>query len=134
MKRWMGVTLMVLVVAGGRALGVGVLVPKDEKVPPLATKYLRVDARIDNQVARTVVEQVFQNSTNRDLEARYVFPLPADASVHVFAETGSGGINLDVPNAMLRRMSRDEIELEIGGGDARLEIDTGSGGITLRTR
>jgi hypothetical protein len=60
--------------------------------------------------------------------------LPADASVHVIAETGSGGINLDVPNAMLRRMSRDEIELEIGGGDARLEIDTGSGGITLRTR
>jgi hypothetical protein len=60
--------------------------------------------------------------------------LPADASVHVIAETGSGGINLDVPNAMLRRMSRDEIELEIGGGDARLQIDTGSGGITLRTR
>lgn len=60
--------------------------------------------------------------------------LPADASVHVVAETGSGGINLDVPNAMLRRMSRDKIELEIGGGDARLEIDTGSGGITLRTR
>jgi DUF4097 and DUF4098 domain-containing protein YvlB len=60
--------------------------------------------------------------------------MPTDASVHVFAETGSGGIDLDVPNAMLRRMSRDEIELEIGGGDARLEIDTGSGGITLRTR
>ncbi|UCC72509.1 MAG: DUF4097 family beta strand repeat protein [Gemmatimonadota bacterium] len=60
--------------------------------------------------------------------------LPADASVHIIAETGSGGINLDVPNAMLRRMSRDEVELEIGGGDARLEIDTGSGGITIRSR
>lgn len=60
--------------------------------------------------------------------------MPADASVRVFAETGSGGIDLDVPNAMLRRMSRDEIELEIGGGDAELRIDTGSGGITLRSR
>jgi hypothetical protein len=60
--------------------------------------------------------------------------LPTDASVRIFAETGSGGINLDVPNAMLRRMSRDEVELEIGAGDARLEIDTGSGGITIRSR
>jgi hypothetical protein len=60
--------------------------------------------------------------------------MPADASVSVIAETGSGGIDLDVPNAMLRRMSRDRVELEIGGGDARLEIDTGSGGITLRSR
>ena len=60
--------------------------------------------------------------------------MPADASVRIIAETGSGGIDLDIPNAMLRRMSRDEIALEIGGGDARLEIDTGSGGITLRSR
>ncbi len=60
--------------------------------------------------------------------------MPADASVRIIADTGSGGIDLDVPNAMLRRMSRDEVELEIGGGAARLEIDTGSGGITIRTR
>jgi len=85
MKRWMGMALIVLLVVGSRALGIGVLVPKDEKVPPLATKYLRVDATIENQMAKTVVEQVFQNSTNRDLEARYIFPLPAGASVRDFA-------------------------------------------------
>lgn len=60
--------------------------------------------------------------------------LPTDASVRVIAETGSGGIDLDVPNAMLRRMSRDKVELEIGGGQAKLAIDTGSGGIKIRNR
>jgi hypothetical protein len=60
--------------------------------------------------------------------------LPADASVRITAETGSGGIDLDVPNAMLRRMSRDEVELEIGDGRAHLTIDTGSGGIKIRNR
>lgn len=60
--------------------------------------------------------------------------LPADASVHIHAETGSGGISLDVPAAKLQRMSRDEVDLEIGDGRADLQIDTGSGGITIRTR
>ncbi|UCF19459.1 MAG: DUF4097 family beta strand repeat protein [Gemmatimonadota bacterium] len=60
--------------------------------------------------------------------------IPTDASVHVIAETGSGGFNLDVPDAQLRRMSRDHVEVEIGGGGARLEIETGSGSVTLRAR
>jgi hypothetical protein len=60
--------------------------------------------------------------------------IPANASVRIIADTGSGGIDLDVPNAILRRASRDHIELEIGAGDAALEIDTGSGGVKIRTR
>ncbi len=60
--------------------------------------------------------------------------MPSDASVRIIADTGSGGIDLDVPNAMLKKVSRDHIELELGGGSATLEIDTGSGGIKLRTR
>ena len=40
---------------------------------------------IDNQVATTRVEQVFVNHTNRDLEARYVFPLPKGAAIRDFA-------------------------------------------------
>lgn len=61
--------------------------------------------------------------------------LPSDASCRVIADTGSGGINLDVPNATLRRMSRDHVELEIGsGGGGSLEIDTGSGSITIEVR
>ena len=85
MRRGIWIGLIVLAVTAGHTLGVGVLVPKDKAVPPLAVKYLRVEAAIDDQVARTRVEQSFQNSTNRDLEANYVFPLPAGASVSDFA-------------------------------------------------
>ncbi len=60
--------------------------------------------------------------------------LPTDASVRITAETGSGGITLEVPNAMLRRMSRDRVELEIGDGRAHLQIDTGSGSIKISNR
>ncbi len=60
--------------------------------------------------------------------------LPQDASCRISADTGSGGIELDVPNAMLTRMSRDHVELSVGGGDGHLEIDTGSGSIRIRTR
>ncbi len=60
--------------------------------------------------------------------------LPANASVRIHAETGSGSIRLDLPSARLTRMSRDEVDLEIGGGAARMQIDTGSGGVNILTR
>jgi hypothetical protein len=60
--------------------------------------------------------------------------LPSDASCEIIADTGSGGIELDIPNATLSKLSRDRVELSVGGGDGRLEIDTGSGSIKLRTR
>jgi Ca-activated chloride channel family protein len=41
----------------------------------------RVRAVVRNGVAHTAVEEVFQNDTDRVLEGRYVFPLPADASI-----------------------------------------------------
>lgn len=65
---------------------------------------------------------------------RVTIIIPANASVRIHAETGSGGISLDIPAAKLKRMSRDEIDLEIGDGRALLEIDTGSGGVRLETR
>jgi hypothetical protein len=40
-----------------------------------------VDAVIRDGLARTEVEEVFYNDTTRVLEGRYVFPLPADASI-----------------------------------------------------
>jgi Ca-activated chloride channel family protein len=67
------------------AQGAGLLVPKDESLPPLAIKYLRVDATIDNQVATTHVVQEFQNSTSRNLECTYIFPLPKGAAIREFA-------------------------------------------------
>ena len=40
-----------------------------------------VEANIRDGLARTEVEEVFYNDTARVLEGRYVFPLPADASI-----------------------------------------------------
>ena len=63
----------------------GVLIPKDESIPPLAIKYQRVSADVKDSIANTHIEQVFTNSTDRQLEATYIFPLPKDASIKEFA-------------------------------------------------
>lgn len=60
--------------------------------------------------------------------------VPADASARVQASTGSGGIELDVPAARVSRLSRNEVSLEIGKGEAEVVIDTGSGGIRIARR
>lgn len=41
----------------------------------------RVKAVVRDGVAQTEVEEVFQNDSDRVLEGRYVFPLPADATI-----------------------------------------------------
>jgi len=79
------VALLILASAAVEARGAGMLLPKDEQVPPLAVKYLRVDTTIDNQAATTRVSQEFQNSTGRDLECTFVFPLPKGAAIRDFA-------------------------------------------------
>ena len=63
----------------------GILLPKDESLPPLAIKSHRVDVRVKDGVATTSVTQVFLNSTKRQLEGTYVFPIPADAALADFA-------------------------------------------------
>jgi Ca-activated chloride channel family protein len=65
--------------------GAGMLIPKDGSVPPLAIKHQRVDISIKDGVATARIEQVFKNSTNRDLEAVYIFPLPLNAAIADFA-------------------------------------------------
>ncbi len=67
------------------ARGAGMLVPEDKGLPPLAVKYLRVDTQVDNQVATTRVVQEFQNSTDRNLECTYIFPVPRTAALRDFA-------------------------------------------------
>ncbi|MEK7468559.1 MAG: VIT domain-containing protein [Planctomycetota bacterium] len=48
---------------------------------PMAVKYHKVDVAIDNQVATTKVDQVFVNPNGFNVEATYMFPIPAGASV-----------------------------------------------------
>ena len=62
------------------------------------------------------------------------FSMPASASAHVWAETGSGGVDLDVAGARIVKEKRDEIEFEVGDGAARIELETGSGGIRIAAR
>ncbi len=50
----------------------------------LNIKYHKVDVNIENQVATTKVDQLFQNPYNRDLEGTYIFPVPDGATISDF--------------------------------------------------
>jgi Ca-activated chloride channel homolog len=63
----------------------GLLIPEDKSLPPLAMLNHKVKITIDDQLAVTNVEQTFRNHTDRNLEATYLFPVPAGASVNRFA-------------------------------------------------
>ncbi len=52
----------------------GILIPPPEV--QVAIKYHKVDVIIENQIATTMVDQVFINQSPRQIEATYVFPLP----------------------------------------------------------
>jgi len=57
--------------------------------------------------------------------------LPAGASAHVVAETGSGRIRNEINGAEVRHQERDELDMTIGGGDASVTLDAGSGSVTI---
>ncbi len=52
---------------------------------PISVQSHRVNVTIDRQVGVTTVNQVFENSSKRDLEATYLFPLPKGASITDFS-------------------------------------------------
>lgn len=59
--------------------------PMPRPIPFPTLKYQRVSADISNQVAMVTVEQAFVNNSGRELEGRYIFPLPQDAAISDFA-------------------------------------------------
>lgn len=63
----------------------GIVIPKDQDIPPLAMVHHRVQVMLNDQVAITKVQQTFRNHTDRQLEATYIFPVPRGASVKDFA-------------------------------------------------
>ena len=107
--RWSGVLVAVLALAQA-TFAAGMLIPKDRDVPPLAIKSHRVSVTISDQVAVTKVEQVFENSTPRDLEATYIFPVPKGASITDFALYIKGE---RVPGELLPREKAREIYTDI---------------------
>ncbi len=54
-------------------------------VPDLAVKYHHVRVTVEDQVARTHIDQVFVNDSPHELEGTYIFPLPEDAAISDFA-------------------------------------------------
>ena len=77
--------LVAVLILPAPALAHGWLVPKQVGLPPLAIKNQRVQVTIKDQIATTHVAQVFVNNTSRRLEATYVFPLPASATITDFS-------------------------------------------------
>lgn len=60
--------------------------------------------------------------------------LPAEASARITADTGSGGVHNEFDGAVVEHMDRDEMALVVGGGEARVVLDAGSGSVTVSRR
>ena len=80
----------------GVAVGDGMVIVRPWPRPPvprpgpvswttaLEVKYHRVKVNITDQSAETVIDQVFHNPENRQMEGTYIFPLPDDVAVNRF--------------------------------------------------
>jgi Ca-activated chloride channel family protein len=73
-----------VVAQAGRAHAIGVLIPTQTDLEPLAVRYHRVSVEVRERIAETRIEQTFYNSTSSTLEATYVFPVPPGATVSGF--------------------------------------------------
>lgn len=84
MRRWLSI---VLGFASGVCWSQGTLIPREIGPPipdrwgPWVLQSHRVEVSIRDGVAETRVEQVFLNKGTRPLEADYLFPIPAGASI-----------------------------------------------------
>ncbi|UCB45359.1 MAG: VWA domain-containing protein [Spirochaetota bacterium] len=86
------VALFIFFGLAGNIFGDGVLivdpphpVPEAPAKQPLTVKYHRVSIDIRDQVAVTVIDQVFKNNFDTDLEGDYIFPLPENAAITDFS-------------------------------------------------
>ena len=60
--------------------------PRPIVVPQqLPIKSIKIETKINNQVATTQIEQIFRNDTDATLEGTYFFPIPEQASITEFA-------------------------------------------------
>jgi Ca-activated chloride channel homolog len=75
---------LLTLMAPAAARAQGMLLPTDASLGPLQIKYQRVSVEIADGTSVTKVEQVFSNSSGRQLEAHFVFPLPKGAALQDF--------------------------------------------------
>ncbi|MHC4253328.1 MAG: VIT domain-containing protein, partial [Planctomycetota bacterium] len=99
---------------------------KDADMLPLEVKSHRVTVTVVHPVARTFIDEVFVNNTDRDMEGIFYYPLPPDAAVSEFAMYVDGkrilGEVLEQHRARqvfeyIRRQQRDPALLEWVGGN-----------------
>ena len=109
---------VLLLPAGNVARADGIIIPEPAPVPtigipeprpvaPIVPPYLtvayhRVNVEITYQIAKTTVDQVFVNESDRTVEGSYIFPLPDDAAISSFA------MYVDGVRADGRILTRDE--------------------------
>ncbi|HYG76960.1 MAG TPA: VIT domain-containing protein [Planctomycetota bacterium] len=60
------------------------MVLSDATLPPLHLNSHSVNVEIHGRTARVITESVYHNSTPRDVEATYIFPLPEGATIERF--------------------------------------------------
>jgi len=61
-------------------------IPRPIRLPSvLPVKSIKIDTKINGQVATTRIEQIFRNDTRFTLEGAYFFPIPENASIEQFA-------------------------------------------------
>ncbi len=65
----------------GAPLRGGMLLPRDEALPPVPLEHTRIEVEVTGPLAAATVEQRFRNAHGAPLDALYVFPLPAEAAV-----------------------------------------------------
>ncbi len=78
---WQGLILLTVSLFAGFTQAAGLLTPSDGSLPSLEIRDHQVDVLIEDGYAITTVEQVFVNPHDRDMEARYSFPVPAHGTV-----------------------------------------------------
>jgi Ca-activated chloride channel homolog len=93
-----------LLVAASPAAAIGLLVPTDPSMPPLRLVSHRVEAKVVERGAVTKVIQEFDNPTDRQLEATFLFPLPKGATIDEFALWMNG--KREVGKVMERKQAR----------------------------
>ncbi len=91
--------------------GLGSLVAKDEEGRPVGELGLRshvVEVEILDGIAKTTVEENFENHTDRRLEGTFHFPLPADASISRLALEVNG--KMEEGTCLERERAREVFE------------------------
>jgi Ca-activated chloride channel family protein len=139
------VSLVWIIGFSAGTLADGVILPDHPEHGWLSIVYHDVEVTIRDGVVTTHVDQLFRNGTGRDVEGRYVFPLPSEAVVSSFTMWVDGEalearildadearaiyedyVRRAIDPALLEYVGRDTLSARIfpipAGGERRIEI------------